>query len=416
MAYAFNPLDPMNHSMYLESLLPDSIDSAISTLPNYPAPGPNPNGPRLRPQLTKDSWYYNKDGADDGRISTFEKLKAFVKGGTYNMVRGMFCDKDGFSFGRTLATAAGITAIALTGPIGAAIAGGVGLVCAADNFAQSVRNAKYATTDQQAREAYEGVGESTTTAGLSLFGGFKGFNAIKNNFAYAKNNKISISLKDKLTKWDVSKLYPVKPQPQPANPAPAAPTSPAPAGNTTPPPAAPAAPEPAPAVPKPKKPAGTSRKKPTASGRKKPATTRKKPASRKPEKPVNNPTPTAETPQPSGNTVPREIKQPEYTVPEIDASGYVPDWKPTGYPEKPTPVEYVSDWEPVGNMPKPQTPEYFSPYEPISPELLKPAPKPTAPKTPEIIPDTAPIDNSVLNPPKPQYDFSYGQNNNHFFG
>ena len=402
MNYAFNPLDPMNQSMYLESMVPDSIDSAIATLPDY-GPGPNPNGPKLRPQPSKDSWYYNKDRADDGHISTFEKLKAFVKGGTYNMVRGMFCDKDGFSFGRTLATAAGITAIALTGPIGAAVAGGLGLVCAADNLAQSVRNARYATTDQEAREAYEGVGESTTTAGLAIFGGFKGIQAIKNNFAYAKANNIKIKLKDKLTKWDVRKLYPIPTNPTPTGsggPTPTGSGGPAPTGSGGPTPTGTGGPTPTGSGGP--TPTGTGGSAPTGTGGSAPTGT-------------GGPAPTGTgSPTPTGaRTV--EANPINY---EIDGTGYVPDWKPTGYPPKPTTVEYVPDWKPVGEVPpKTVAPEYFSPYEPINPELLKPAPKATtSTNVPEFIADTAPINPAVINPPKPQYNFEYGQNNNHFFG
>ncbi|MCM1265054.1 MAG: hypothetical protein NC200_02550 [Candidatus Gastranaerophilales bacterium] len=405
MTYAFNPLDPMNHSMYLESMVPDSIDSAIATLPNY---GPNPNSPRLRPQPTKDSWYYNKDGADDGHISTFEKLKAFAKGGTYNMIRGLFCDKDGFSFGRTLATAAGVAAVALTGPIGAAIAGGVGLVCAADNFAQSVRNAKYATTDQQAREAYEGFGESTTTAGLALFGGFKGYKAIKNNFAYAKNNNLKIKLKDKLMKWDVSKLHPIPVAPNgtggTGGPAPNGGNQPnggpAPSGGNQ--------PNGSPTGGSPNPVNGGGNPSPSGSNN---------PPSGSPSGPTPNSGNIPRGTQPTGNNNPLGY--------EIDGSGYIPDWKPVGELPKPTAPEYFSPYEPIDPKlvnTRPNTSaqtsaaEYFSPYEPIDPKLVTTKPNGVSAPPPEIVTDTAPIAPEHINQPKPQYDFSYGQDNNHFFG
>lgn len=352
MAHPFNPLNPMNHSMYLESEIPTSIDEAIATIPSVPT-YVNPNGPKLRPQPTKDSWYYNKDNQDDGQISTFEKLKAFAKGGTYNMVRGMFCDNNGFSLGRTLATAAGITAVALTGPIGVALASGVGLIAAADNFKQSMRKSKTCTTDQQAREAFEGFGESTATAGLALFGGFKGLQAIKKNFAFAKANPdAGITLKNKLMKWDVSKG--VKPKPVENKPIEENPPQPKPAEEVTPPPA------------------------------------------NNPSKPV--------------------YYEPTTTVPQSTANTYIPDWKPvenlpkpTRHPyfkestpigeipkpvvEQPSAVNYVADWKPVENLPKPTRHSYFKESTPIK---------------------NVQVQNST--PQTQAYDFTYGVDNNHFFG
>jgi len=205
MPNSFNRFDPMNQSMYLEYLGPSSsVDEILNSSPymtNFPAgataPIPNkPSGVKISPQPQKDTFYKN-DGADDGKISIREKIKAFAKGGTYNMVRGMFCDKDGFSIKRTLLTATAATAIALTGPIGAAIAGGVGLIAALANFAKSANMANNAQTDQQAREAYEGFGEGTTTALLSLLGGFKGLKSLKNNFS----SKFDGSFLQRLTKW-----------------------------------------------------------------------------------------------------------------------------------------------------------------------------------------------------------------------
>lgn len=202
----WNPLDPMNRSMYTEYEYPGTIDEVVKYYDSVPAP--NPNGPKLQPQPTKDSWYYSKDDADDGHISVMEKIKAFVKGGTYNMVRGLVCDNDGFSWGRTLTTAAVGTAIALTGPIGMAIAGGFGLLAAADNLNHSIKRAKYARTDGEARKAYEGVGESATTAGLSLWGGFKGLKALKNNFSFARSNPdANISLWGRLSQWDIRRSF-----------------------------------------------------------------------------------------------------------------------------------------------------------------------------------------------------------------
>lgn len=198
---AFNPLDPMNHSMYLEDAYPSNVKEACDYVASYP----RLDGAKLKPQLTQDSWYYSNDGADDGKISTKEKIKAFLKGGTYNMVKGMFCDENGFSLKRTLTTAAIAGAIALTGPVGLAVAGGVGLLAAGGNLISSVIKANNSTTDDETRKAYEGFGESATTAGLSLWGGLKGYKALKNNFSLANMfPNVKVSLWNKLTKWDIT--------------------------------------------------------------------------------------------------------------------------------------------------------------------------------------------------------------------
>ncbi len=149
-------------------------DQAIHDFVYTPNQINNPDGPKLAPQPTKDSLYYRNDGKDDGKISILEKIKAVAKGGTYNLVKGMFFDENGFSLKRTLITAGAAAAIALTGPAGLAIAGTLGLVSAANHFIHSADAAKNATSDQEARNAYEGIGESATTAGLSVWAGWKG--------------------------------------------------------------------------------------------------------------------------------------------------------------------------------------------------------------------------------------------------
>lgn len=176
MPFALNPLDPMNKSMYLEENLLRDIDSKYEYYTSYT---PNDLSPQLRPQPTKDSWYYSNDGQNDGHISGFEKVKAFLKGGTYNMVKGLFCNENGFSLGRTALSALGIAAVACTGPLGWATAAGIGALAGVVNFIGSASRAKNAQTDDQARKAYEGFGESIATLGLSAWGGFKGYKGIQ---------------------------------------------------------------------------------------------------------------------------------------------------------------------------------------------------------------------------------------------
>lgn len=347
MAFNFNRNDPMCHSTYMEDFLP-TMTGLVTTQPYGNTPiAPNtpyaPNMPPLAPQPTQDG-YYSSDGVDDGRISTMEKIKAFAKGGTYNMVRGLFCDKNGFSLKRTLASALGATAIALTGPVGMAIASGVGLLCAVDNFNNSMHKAKFAMTDQQAREAYEGFGEATTTAGLSLWGGFKSFKALK------------------------AKFFSPKPTPSGGTPTPTGGT-PAPTGAT---------PAPTGATPAPT--GGT----PTPTGAT-PTPTGATPAPTGATPPPSGPTPapTSATPTPTGKPAPINAEgffnewaptgdiPPKAPTPQIQTHEYIPDWKPTGEMPKPTTHPYTNEWAPTGEIPKPTTHPYVNDWAPTG-EIPKP--------------------------------------------
>ncbi len=389
MVNSFNPLDPMHSSTYLESTIPSSIDEALATYPECA----DPNGPKLKPQLTQDSWYYSNDGSDDGRISGFEKVKAFLKGGTYNMIHGMFCDKNGFSVPRTALTLLGATAIALTGPIGVAVASGIGAITGITNFVQSSKLASKATTDAQARKAYEGYGESASTIGLSLFGGFKSLKALKNNFAFAKANPSgNFSLKDKLMKWKLSLKNEVPPPPEPQETKPpqqeVVPANP---NNSTEPPTYSQTSQ-----------TGTS-----------PYTTS---TSTEPPTYVS----TESSPQTSTLSQPiRYDAKPHIKISDIDARGYVADWKPTGYPETSPQVEYFSNATPTGEIPQNANPaaEYFSPYKPIDNSIVqKPKVEATTVEQPKIVLDTESVDTRFINPEQPQPDFTYGVDNNHFFG
>lgn len=202
----FNPYDPMNKSEYMTYMLP--TDAFISTVPIPPAnPSPvpaDPNSPQLSPQLKEDK-YYKFDGTDDGQINKWEKLKAFAKGSTYNVLKTLFCDDKGFSLKRTALTLGGAALLGLTGPVGVAVAGGVGLVAGLTNFVNACKLSNTAQHDSDARVAYEKLGEASTTMGLSLFGGFKGLKFLKNNIKFAKANPASnFTLRQKVHKWKLS--------------------------------------------------------------------------------------------------------------------------------------------------------------------------------------------------------------------
>ena len=75
MTNAFNPLDPMNHSMYHEYEYPGTIEEVVKYYDSLP----DPDGPKLRPQANKDSWCYSGDCTNEGKTSLIEKIKSFIK-------------------------------------------------------------------------------------------------------------------------------------------------------------------------------------------------------------------------------------------------------------------------------------------------------------------------------------------------
>lgn len=419
MVFGYNPNDPMCRSVYMEMPVPTIEEIVTGQTPNplqYATPI-NPNGPRLAPQPTRDG-YYTSDGVDDGRISTFEKVKAFVKGGTYNMVRGLFCDKNGFSLGRTLMSAAGAAAIAFTGPVGMLAASGLGLICAVDNFNNSRHKAKFAVTDQQAREAFEGFGESAATAGLSIWGGWKGLKGIKAKFFKPKAAKPKPN-----TPAGGQPAQPAQPAPapqvnQPANPAPA------PQGGT--PPASTPAPQGAPNTPP------TSQ--PNSAGGTAAASANIGEINA--EGFFNEWAPTGDIP----------VQKP--ATAKVTTHEYVADWKPTGDIPKGTTHPYTNEWAPTGDVPKPTSHPYTSGWAPTG-DVPKPrytyaepaieVTEPTSFKVPsnatpsaDVLADAVPVKPTIAGKIAPNADITSTanirpapqppnvdaviDNNNHFFG
>ncbi|MCD7879776.1 MAG: hypothetical protein LUG16_07585 [Candidatus Gastranaerophilales bacterium] len=115
------------------------------------------------------------DGKDDGKIGVFSALGNAVKGavnGLCSGVKGMFCDENGFSLKNTAKSAAMIGACFIPG-VGPFVAAGlctVGLVKGATGMAKSISAAASAETDAEAKEAFQSLGSSTLTTGLSAVG------------------------------------------------------------------------------------------------------------------------------------------------------------------------------------------------------------------------------------------------------
>lgn len=124
-------------------------------------------------QLIKNDGYVVKDGKDDGKISFGQKLKNLGKG-VVKTFTGMFTDKNGkFSLKQTLKTAliGGACALAtfLCPPVGSALIY-AGLAIGTAGVVKNGIKAAKATTDQEAEQAWQGIGTSGTIVAMSLVG------------------------------------------------------------------------------------------------------------------------------------------------------------------------------------------------------------------------------------------------------
>ena len=124
-------------------------------------------------EMVQRNGYVVEDGENDGIISTEAKIKNLGKG-ILNTFTGMFTDENGqLSLEKTLTTAViGLGCAALTAvfpPAGGLLMaaglgiGGIGLI----KNAEKASNAK---TDQEAEQAWQGIGTSGTIAAMSYFG------------------------------------------------------------------------------------------------------------------------------------------------------------------------------------------------------------------------------------------------------
>lgn len=148
------------------------------------------------------------DGKDDGKLGFFEKIGSAISGavkGVVNGVKGMFFDENGnFSLGNTLKTIATGAACLIPG-VGPVIAAGlctVGVVKGVSGVAQGISAAASATTDAEAKAAFESIGSGVLTTGLSAVGVKASVGAIAKNVA---NTGVVASAADDVAKMSFSK-------------------------------------------------------------------------------------------------------------------------------------------------------------------------------------------------------------------
>lgn len=106
--------------------------------------------------------------ADDGKISTADKVKSFLKG-VVSPVTSMFSSPKNFAIG-ALSMAAGAALIVATGGAAAPLFVAAGLVGGTIQFAKSAYGAAVATTDDEARAAWQGMGTGAGAVAGSVAG------------------------------------------------------------------------------------------------------------------------------------------------------------------------------------------------------------------------------------------------------
>lgn len=106
--------------------------------------------------------------ADDGKISTADRVKSFLKG-VVSPVTSMFSSPKNFAIG-ALSMAAGAALIVATGGAAAPLFIAAGLVGGTIQFAKSAYGAAVATTDDEARAAWQGMGTGAGAVAGSVAG------------------------------------------------------------------------------------------------------------------------------------------------------------------------------------------------------------------------------------------------------
>ena len=119
--------------------------------------------------------------ADDGKISTADKVKSFLKG-VASPVTSMFSSPKNFAIG-ALSMAAGAALIVATGGAAAPLFIAAGLVGGTIQFAKSAYGAAVATTDDEARAAWQGMGTGAGAVAGSVAGSKTALNAAGVNTA-----------------------------------------------------------------------------------------------------------------------------------------------------------------------------------------------------------------------------------------
>ena len=146
------------------------------------------------------------DGKDDGKIGFFGAIGNAIKGvgkAVVNGVKGMFTNKEGkFSLGKTLLSV-GTMALCVAFPAVGVAACAIGGVMAAGQVVKGAVNASKATTDAEAKLAWQDIGGGTFGVAMSVVGAKAGMKAVgktstaTNGLASLKGTKATFGQKVK---------------------------------------------------------------------------------------------------------------------------------------------------------------------------------------------------------------------------
>lgn len=129
------------------------------------------------------------DGKDDGKIGLFSKIGHAIKGvgkSITNGIKGMFTNKEGkFSIGKTLLSIGTVAACVAFPAVGVGLCA-VGAVSGAVQIGKGISAASKATTDAEAKEAWQNIGAGAFTVAASVAGAKAGIKATANAAAATK--------------------------------------------------------------------------------------------------------------------------------------------------------------------------------------------------------------------------------------
>ena len=108
------------------------------------------------------------DGKDDGKITLGEKIKNFAKG-VVSPITTMFKSPKNFFIGTGLILGTGLL-VAATGGAAAPFLVGAGIIGGGIQIGLNAHKAKNAKTDQEAKNAWQGIGTGTTAVATSVIG------------------------------------------------------------------------------------------------------------------------------------------------------------------------------------------------------------------------------------------------------
>lgn len=164
MSYNYNlefkqPVNGTCPRNYYSNLSQDEKNQILNSIFN----DPNYDASSAQNVMSADEF-----AADDGKISFEDKAGNFVKG-LFSPITSMFSSPKNFLIGAASIAGIGALTIATGGAITPLLVAG-GVVAGGVQFASGAYKAANATTDEEARQAWQGMGAGTTSVAMSVAG------------------------------------------------------------------------------------------------------------------------------------------------------------------------------------------------------------------------------------------------------